>query len=155
MIMVRIITGNNHGYIMHQVIYDSRGGNTKKVAEAIAGELGVAATDVKAASLEPADGVVFLGSGCYGGKPGENMVKFIEANDFRGRQVALFGTSGGGAGNEVQGMETAVKEKGAEVIGRYFCKGQMALLFSRGHPNTADIEAARKFAREMVGLIVQ
>jgi len=42
-----------------------------------------------------------------------------------------------------------LKEKGAEVIGRYFCNGQMALLFSRGHPNLADIDAARKFAREM------
>ena len=39
MIMARIITGDNHGYIMHQVLYDSRGGNTKKVAEAIVGEL--------------------------------------------------------------------------------------------------------------------
>ncbi|RXE56253.1 flavodoxin [Methanoculleus taiwanensis] len=137
---------------MHQVLYDSRGGNTKKVADAIAGELGVTAVDVKAASLGPGDGVLFLGSGCYGGKPGEAMVKFIEANDLRGRRVALFGTSGGGAGNEVKGMEAAVKGKGAEVIGRYFCKGQMALFFSRGHPNPADIDAARTFAREMAGL---
>lgn len=137
---------------MHQVIYDSRGGNTRKVAEAIAGELGVTAEDVGAASLGPADGVVFLGSGCYGGKPGERMAKFIEANDFLGRRVALFGTSAGGAGSEVKAMEAAVKEKGAEVPGRYFCKGQMAVIFSRGHPNPADIDAARKFAREMAGL---
>jgi flavodoxin I len=136
---------------MHQVLYDSKGGNTRKVADAIAGELGIAATDIKTASLGPADGVLFLGSGCYGGRPGENMAKFIEANDFRERRVALFGTSGGGAGNEVTAMETAVKEKGAEVIGRYFCRGQMALLFSRGHPDPADIDAARKFAREMAG----
>ncbi|WP_301662893.1 hypothetical protein [Methanoculleus frigidifontis] len=48
-------------------------------------------------------------------------------------------------------MEAAVKEKGADVIGRYFCKGQVALLFSHGHPDSADIDAARKFAREMGG----
>ncbi len=137
---------------MHQVIYYSRGGNTRKVADAIAGEIGVTAVDVKAASLEAGDGIVFLGSGCYGGKPGEDVVKFIEASDFGGRRVALFGTSGGGAGSEVAVMEAAVKEKGAEVVGRYFCKGQMALLFSHGHPNSADIDAARKFAREMAGL---
>jgi flavodoxin len=138
--------------IMHQVIYDSRGGNTRKVADAIAQELGVTAVDVKAASLGPDDGVMFLGSGCYGGKPGEIMTKFIEANDFRDRRVALFGTSGGGAGKEVQVMEAALKEKGADIIGSYFCKGQMALLFSRGHPNPADLNAARKFARRMAGL---
>ncbi len=137
---------------MHQVIYYSRGGNTKKVADAIAGELSVTAVDVQAASLEAGDGVVFLGSGCYGGRPGEHMLKFIEAGDFRARRVALFGTSGGGAGNEVKGMEAAVKEKGAEVLGSYFCKGQTALLVNRGHPDSADLEAARTFAREMAGL---
>jgi flavodoxin len=137
---------------MHQVIYDSRGGNTKKVADAIAQELGVSAMDVKTASLVSDDGVVFLGSGCYGGNPGENMTRFIEANDFRGRRVALFGTSGGGAGKEVEVMEAALKEKGADIMGSYFCKGQMALLFSRGHPNPADINAAREFARRMAGL---
>jgi flavodoxin len=137
---------------MHQVIYDSRGGNTKKVADAIAQELGVSAMDVKTASLVSDDGVVFLGSGCYGGNPGENMTRFIEANDFRGRRVALFGTSGGGAGKEVEVMEAALKEKGADIMGSYFCKGQMALLFSRGHPNSADINAAREFARRMAGL---
>jgi len=93
-----------------------------------------------------------LGSGCYGGKPGERMAKFIEANAFLGKRVALSGTSAGGAGSEVKAMEVAVKEKGAEVPGRYFGKGQMAAIFSRGHPNPADIDAARKFAREMAGL---
>lgn len=138
--------------IMHQVIYDSRGGNTRKVADAIAQELGATAVDVKAASLKPGDGVVFIGSGCYGGRPGENMTGFIEANDFRERTVALFGTSGGGAGKEVEGMEAALKEKGADIVGSYFCKGQMALIFSRGHPDPADIDAAREFARRMAGL---
>jgi len=80
------------------------------------------------------------------------MAKFIEANDFLGRRVALFGTSAGGAGSEVKAMEAAVKGKGAEVPGKYFCKGQMAVIFSRGHPNPGDIDAARKFAREMAGL---
>jgi len=28
----------------------------------------------------------------------------------------------------------------------------MAVIFSRGHPNPADIDAARKFARKMAGL---
>jgi flavodoxin len=136
---------------MHQVIYDSRGGNTKKVADTIAAELGVTAEAAKTASLGPPDGVLFLGSGCYGGRPGEYMAEFIEKNDFRARKVALFGTSGGGAGIEVKTMEAALKDKGADVVGSYFCKGRAFVLLSRGHPDSAEIDAARTFAREMAG----
>ncbi len=137
---------------MHQVIYDSRGGNTKKVADAIAEELGVPAEDVKTASLGPGDGILFLGSGCYGGRPGEYMAEFIENNDFLARRVALFGTSEEGTGIEVKTMEEALKEEGAEVLGSYFCKVQAFGLFSHDHPDSAEIDAARKFAREMAGL---
>ena len=37
---------------------------------------------------------LFLGSGCYDGRSGKEMVRFIERNDFTGRSIALFGTSG-------------------------------------------------------------
>lgn len=135
---------------MHQVLYYSRGGNTRKVADAIAGELGVKAAVVKGATLSPGPGVAFLGSGCYGGKPGADLLKFIEANDFRGRQVAVFGTSGGGTGNEVKVMAEALKGKGASVRGSYYCAGKAWLLFSRGHPDAKDLEGAKQFARDMV-----
>jgi flavodoxin len=137
------------GQDMYQVLFDSRGGNTRKLADAIAGELGVKATSVKGASLNPESDLIFLGSGCYGSKPGQDMVRFIETTDLSGRQVALFGTSGGGIGNEVKAMEEALKSKGARVRGSYYCKGKF-LLWSRGHPDQADLDAARKFAREMV-----
>lgn len=78
-----------------QVIYFSRKGSTKKVADAIASELNVKSEDVKNAKLKD-DAFIFLGSGNYGGKPGKQMIKFIEENDFKSRNVALFGTSGGG-----------------------------------------------------------
>jgi flavodoxin I len=134
---------------MHQVLYYSRGGNTRKVADAIAAELGTKAAGVKSASIDPAAGVIFLGSGSYGSQPGEDWKKFVEAHDFAGRNVAVFGTSGGGTGNEVKVMAEALKNKGARVIGSHHCKGKF-LLWSRGHPDAADLEAAGKFAREMV-----
>ena len=74
------------------VLVFSRGGNTRNVADAIAEELGIRAGDVKASP--PVDAkILFLGSGTYGGKPGEAMTKFIGSADFSGRKVALFGTS--------------------------------------------------------------
>lgn len=133
---------------MYQVLYFSRGGHTKKVAEAIAAELGVKAADIKQTALDPGAEVVFLGSGCYGGKPGPEMAKFIETSDFKGRKVALFGTSAGGAGREVEDMAQALKGKGATVLGSYYCKGQFLLLVGMGHPDQGDFENARQFARE-------
>ena len=85
----------------YQVIYFSKKGNTKKIAEAIASELGIEAEDVTDAKLKD-DVFVFLGSGCYGGKPGKSMTEFIEDNTFNARTVALFGTSGAGEGVEVK-----------------------------------------------------
>lgn len=137
---------------MLQIIYDSRGGNTRKLADVMAKELGTKAEDAKTASLSPDSGVLFLGSGCYGGKPGQNIMNLVETHDLRGRRVALFGTSGGGLGNEVKAMAEALKGRGATVVGEYFCGGQFLLFVSRGHPNAADLDAARKFAREMAGL---
>jgi flavodoxin len=137
---------------MHQVLYYSRGGHTQKLADTIAGELGVKAAAVKGAVVEPGAGILFLGSGCYGGKPGEDMMKFIAANDFTGRKVAVFSTSGGGMKKEISEMSAALKGKGAAILGDYSCKGQMFLLFSRGHPNQEDLDGGKKFAQSIAML---
>jgi flavodoxin len=134
---------------MHQVLFYSNGGNTRKLADAIAEELGVKAADIKSASIDSQAGIIFLGSGCYGSKPGEEMMKFIEKHDFSGRKVAVFGTSGGNAGMEVDLMAASLMRKGATVLGNYHCKGKAFLLFNIGHPNQEDLEGARKFARKM------
>ena len=78
---------------MYQVLYYSKGGNTKKLADVIAGELGVKAGDIGSSSMESGAKVIFLGSGVYAGKPGEDMARFIETHDFGGRKVAIFSTS--------------------------------------------------------------
>ncbi len=135
---------------MHQVIYCSKGGNTKKLAEAIASEFGSRAQDVKAAKLGADTGILFLGSGCYGGKPGPEMLKFIDSNDLNGRGVALFGTAGGGVGKQFDHMENALRIKGAHVRGKYCSKGQAWLVMNRGHPDAQDLDNAKKFARDMI-----
>ncbi len=134
------------------VLVDSRGGNTRKLADAIAGELGVAVGDL-GAPLPGEVKTLFLGSGTYGGKPGEAMVKFISSNDFSGRRLALFGTSGGpkGAKKMIDAMAEDLTKKGAAILGSYHCRGKF-LFTNRGHPDTEDLENAQKFAREMLGV---
>jgi len=134
---------------MFEVVYYSMCGNTKKVAEAIAAELGVKAENVKAKSGLTKDSFVFLGSGCYGGKPGRKLQKFILRNDFKGRQVALFGTSWRNRGDEVRAMEELLKPAGAIMRGSFHCKGKTFLLVNRGHPGDEELANAREFANEM------
>jgi flavodoxin I len=124
-------------------------GNTKKVAEAIATELDVVAEDVKTTDKLAEDSFVFLGAGLYGPLRGWGLKRFIESNDFRGRKVALFGTSGAGQGKELGALEEAVTAKGAEVAGRFFCSGEFLFLVNHKHPNGKDLGNARSFAREM------
>jgi len=131
-----------------QVIYFSRKGSTKKIADAIATELGVPAEDVATATLKQAS-VIFLGSGCYGGKPGKKITQFIENNDFTNQTVALFGTSGGGTGQESEAMNALLTPKGAIVKGTFCCKGKF-WLSNKGKPTDDDITAAKHFAQQMI-----
>ena len=130
-----------------QVIYFSRKGSTKKIADAIAAEVGVDAINVKSATLNKNE-FVFLGSGSYGGKPGKSMINFILENDFSEMKIALFGTSGGGYGKETDVMETMLKEKGVLVKDKFYCKGKF-FLFNKDKPNEEDISAAKKFAKSI------
>jgi Flavodoxins len=94
------------------VFVASRGGNTQKVADAIAEELGVMVGDI-GGSLPDDSKIIFLGSGVYGGKPGSAMTEFIGRGDFTGRKVALFATSGAaeGAKNMISMVADAVKRE--------------------------------------------
>jgi len=132
----------------YQVIYFSRKGSTKKVADTIASELSVNAEDVKTAKLNK-DSFIFLGSGCYGGKPGKHMKKFIENNYFKSRNIALFGTSGGGEGKETEVMETMLTDKDAIVKGKYFCQGRF-WFGNKDKPSNEDLDNAKKFVKNMI-----
>ena len=136
------------------VLFYSRGGNTRKVADAIAGELGVKAADVKS-SPSIGSRITFLGSGIYAGKLGDDMAKFVESGNFTGCKMAIFYTCMNPHGNQkaMDAMTSTLKQKGATVLGIYYCKGKTFVLFNRGHPNKEDLDNAKKFAREMLKLI--
>ena len=136
---------------MNHVLYYSMTGNTRKMAGAIAEELGVEAQNIKAVKALPPEGVLFLGSGSYGDKPSDEMAQFIAANGFAGRKVALFGTSGKGEGKEVEGMAAALRQKGATIAGTYYTKGKAFVVVNLGHPDKGELEGARKFARAVAG----
>jgi flavodoxin len=134
------------------VIVYSKGGNTLKVADAIADALNTKVIDLATSPPEDAK-IMFLGSGTYGGKPGEPMMKFIASGTFTGHKVALFGTSSSVAGSQkmITTMADALKSKGASILGSYDCRGKF-LLLNRSNPSKEDLDNAKKFAREMISI---
>jgi flavodoxin len=134
---------------MFEVVYYSRGGNTQKVADTIADELWTTAKNIKEIDILPEDAFIFLGSGCYGGVLVKEISDFIDRNRLQGRKIALFTTSAFGWGKELAMVEKHILDKGVNIIGCFNCYGQF-LAAQRGHPDDADLEKARQFARFIV-----
>jgi flavodoxin len=141
---------------MYDVIYFSLGGNTKKLAVAIADELNVEARHIRSVTSLPGQVDMFLGSGLYFMRPSKMVRDFIRNNDFQGRKIALFGTSTTGIGIEIMGMERLLKQKGAIITGKYYCAGQFRYRFAgkfffirKGRPANKDLEKAKEFARSI------
>jgi flavodoxin len=131
---------------MYQVIYFSRGGNTRKVATAIADELNVKARHIRSVQSLPEGAEIFLGSGLYFLRPSRLVRDFIQNNDFQGRKIALFGSSTTGIGIEIMVMERFLKRKGAIITGKFHCAGKFSFI-RKSRPAEKDLEKARQFAR--------
>jgi len=135
------------------VVYYSLSGNTKKVANAIAEELGTAAQSVKdELELEGVD-LLFVGSDGYRGKPAKEIIRFLE--DLEGiKEAAVFGTYAWGAG-AIEFMKKILEKKGVRVIDGWGCSGALLyFLQNRGRPNEKDLEKAREFANSVLDIVM-
>ncbi len=129
------------------VVYFSKCGKTRKVAEAIAQGMSCEAIDVKKETPDVTGvNLLIVGSGNYGGKPGKELVKFLDSlqptNDYN---VAFFATSGGPDPKCIEDMRRVLETKGYKFLSRFDCRGQM-LLLNRGHPTREDLVNAKSFA---------
>ncbi len=127
------------------VRYYSRGGNTKKVADAIAEAVGVKAKDCSVTIDEPVD-LLFIGGSVYGFGLDDRIKAFIAGlNQEQTKNAALFGTSAiVKTGN--QDMRKMLNEKGIPVVQHDFhCNGAFTVMH-RGRPNNRDLEQAAAFA---------
>ena len=131
---------------MIEVVYFSRTGNTKKVAEAMAAELKVTAKDVKTAGVLPADAFILMGTGCYGATLPKEITAFMKKNSFRGRIMGLFTTSAFGSAAERGLIEKQITERGAIITHNFKCYGRF-LTAKKAHPTAEELEKAKQFAR--------
>lgn len=134
------------------VLYYSKGGNTKKIAEAIAQELQVPKTEQVPPAYPPENvGLLFLGTAVYAGKPDAKMLEFVRTlNTNRVKNVALFGTHSSENNAAIETVKALIKEKGINIIDESFsCKGKAFLFLNRKRPDQNDIAAAKQYARRV------
>ncbi len=130
------------------VRYYSRGGNTKKIAEAIAEAVGVEAKTVSEPLSEDVD-ILFLGSAPYAFDIDDEVKKFISGIHVSVGKVVNFSTSAAVKSTRKY-IEKLLAEKQIPIAEEEFsCRGAFAMLH-KGRPNESDQKAAAEFARKII-----
>lgn len=132
--------------VKYAIRYFSREGSTRKLAEAIADELGIIAYDVTEPLIDPVD-VLFLGGAVYKNDLDIEFRSFIETldSDLVGEAVVFSISSGKKMPYDV--IKVILDEKGIKLNDKtYFCKGK-TLFGNSGHPDIDDLKAVKIFAR--------
>ncbi len=133
------------------VIFQSRKGNTKKVAEVISDTIGAELIDIHVPSILPKTDLLFVGMGIYAGKPDQDLLDYLEllpVNEIQG--AAVFSTSC--KGNDC--MELAInilEHKGITVYPVHLALKGKFLFMNRKLPDALELEQARQFALEVQG----
>ena len=133
------------------VRYQSRSGNTRKVAEAIARKSGVVAKPLD--PTEKLEGVelLFVGGGVYGGKPHKTLtdaLSALTANQASG--VAFFYTAMSPMLQTEGKLREAVKDPAIAISdGVFHCAGKF-IICKRNHPDAADLSKAEAFAKRTI-----
>ena len=129
--------------------YYTQTGNTKKLADAIAAELGLEAKDISYPLTEPAD-ILFLCNSVYWAGIDKQVKQFVKTNAAKiGMLVNV--SSAALIESTYNQMKNVAKDAGVKLSAQEFhCRGNLAMLHA-GHPNADDIKAAKAFARKVIG----
>ncbi|MGN0482352.1 MAG: flavodoxin family protein [Lachnospiraceae bacterium] len=138
------------------VRYQSRGGNTKAVAEIIAKKAGVKAESVAVPVEEEAD-LLFVGGGVYMGKIDDSLAQFLEELDAnKVGQIICFSTTGMQESAIVQ-ISEAARKKGIRVnenslLIRMLWRGHAYLGMTGGKLTEKQIAKTKTFVDEVLRL---
>jgi flavodoxin len=142
------------------IIYSSKSGNTKKIADSMAFQVGCDAIRITSdnalstVDLEEYD-LVFVGTGLFAGTPNEDMVRYLRNIDLKTAKLfVLFITWGGAPRTDklaLAKLRTLLESKGQKVFEDYFAcyGGWKGILMKRGHPKTEEIKAAGEWAKKI------
>ncbi|MBR6288297.1 MAG: hypothetical protein IKR19_03110 [Acholeplasmatales bacterium] len=135
--------------VKYAIRYFSREGSTRKLAEAIAEELGIIAYDVNEPLIDPVD-VLFLGGAVYKNDLDIEFRTFIETLDAGLIKEAVVFSISSGKRMPYDVIKAILDEMGIQLNPKtYFCKGK-TLFGNGGHPDIDDLKAVKIFARGIV-----
>ena len=131
------------------VRYYTQTGNTKKLAEAVAGALGVEALPITEPVKEPVD-VLFLGNSYYAFTIAPQVKAFIQKLDKE--KIGMIANFGSAAmmGSTFKKVAAEAKRVGIPMVNKEFhCRGEFKGLH-KGRPNEQDLANAAEFARQFL-----
>jgi flavodoxin len=131
------------------VRYYSRGGNTEKLAKAIAEAVGVEALTTEVPLSEDVD-ILFLGSSVYAYGVDDSVKKFIAGNRAKIGKVVNFSTAALIRSTYKQ-VSRLLEEKNIPMAKEeFYCRGSFGPMH-KGKPDAADLKSAAGFAKKIVG----
>ncbi len=134
----------------NKVLYVSKGGNTEKLARAIAKGANVKAEaitpDIKLENID----TLFLGGSIYAGKVDGKVSDFLkQMTADQVKRVVVFGTAAGKK-TALAEVKTLCEEKNIKVCDEeFFCKGSF-LFINLGCPSRDSLKQAEIFAANML-----
>ena len=130
------------------VRYFTQTGNTKRLAEAIAEELGVEALPIDTPISEKVD-VLLLGNSYYAFTIAPEVGAFVSClNKDKVGKIVNFGTAAM-MKSTYKKVRSVANTVGIPVLDKEFhCKGEFKGM-NKGRPNEDDLKAAREFARNI------
>lgn len=128
------------------VVYQSRTGHSKKLAEAVASALGVQAQSVSGQPALSGVDLLFVVGGIYAAKSDPKLLKYLAGlGKDQVKRAALITSSAGKTKQDM--VRETLTQKGIQVAAdEYVCQGSF-LLFGRGHPSAEEIAGAAAFAK--------
>lgn len=129
------------------VRYYTRGGNTKKLALAVAEAVGVKAEDVSVPLSEKVD-LLFLGSSYYGFDVDEAVKVFVKENKANIGKIVNFGTAALMGSTQKQIKKLADENDLIVAEEEFHCRGSFGPMH-KGRPNADDVEAVKAFAKKV------
>lgn len=133
----------------YAVRYYTKTGNTKKLAQAIAGALGVEALPISEPVTEPVD-ILFLGNSYYAFSIDPEVRKFIQSLDKeKVGSIANFG-SAAMLNSTYKKVKAEADKVGIPMQEKEFhCRGEFKGIH-KGRPNEVDVASAVAFAKSFV-----
>ncbi len=139
------------------VCHSSHHGNTWKVAQAVAGELGARLVRPKEVTAEEVAGyhVVGFGSGVYQARLHRDVAELVRSLPrMEGRKAFVLTTSGSCSEEYHARILALLRDKGFDTLGTFTCPGRDSFRFpgselNTDRPDADDLERARAFALDI------